>query len=68
MPNPTPIPNRILPKMSINLNSAAPLKAAPAMKKTDANIIAGFRPNLVQNFDAKKLAIKAERYREEVNN
>lgn len=66
LPKPTPIPNKILPKMSINLLFAAALKTAPLMKKTEDMKMVGFLPSLVAAFEAKKLATRADKYRDEV--
>lgn len=67
MPNPTPMPRRILPIISIQMFRAPELVPAPARKKEDATRIVGFRPNLVQTLDATKLANKAAKYSEDVN-
>lgn len=65
-PKPTPIPKEILPKMSIQEFSAPALNPAPIMKKAEAIVMVGLRPNLEQALDAKKLEISAAKYKEDV--
>lgn len=66
LPNPTPMPNKTLPRMSKNRFGATPLKIAATTKKIEASLMVGRRPSTVQAFDAPKLDIRAARYNEEV--
>ncbi|THU46223.1 hypothetical protein C4D60_Mb09t02680 [Musa balbisiana] len=63
---PTPMPRRMRPRMSMRTFLAAPLSAAPIRKTSPPPNMDHLRPNVLVTIDAKKEAINAARYSDDV--
>lgn len=65
--NPTPRPSNKRPIISISMLRANPFSNAPIKKNKPPRNIEALRPNILVVMEAKKEAINAARYNEDVN-